>query len=83
MFYDIFINMFNKICSSCKIEKPIECFHKYKNSKDGHTHRCKNCVSRKKFSFYQIFFIVNFGGVCPFGHEHINISNFLKSILNF
>ena len=47
-FTNIFINMLNKICSTCKLEKPIECFHKYKKSKDGYTHRCKNCVSRKK-----------------------------------
>lgn len=40
--------MLSKICSSCKIEQSIECFHKYKNSKDGYTHRCKTCVSRKK-----------------------------------
>lgn len=37
-----------KICSTCKIEKPLSEFHLYKNSKDGHTHRCKECVSRKK-----------------------------------
>jgi hypothetical protein len=37
-----------KICSSCNIEKYLDNFHKYKQSKDGHTHRCKICVSRKK-----------------------------------
>jgi len=36
-----------KICSTCKIEKNINEFHSYINSKDGHTHRCKKCVSRK------------------------------------
>jgi hypothetical protein len=41
-------DMLSKICSSCKTEQSIEFFHKYKNSKDGHTHRCKTCVSRKK-----------------------------------
>lgn len=39
-----------KICSTCKLIKPIENFHKYKNSTDGHTHRCKECVSRKKIT---------------------------------
>jgi len=39
--------MDNKICTTCKIEKSLNEFHKYKNSKDGHTHRCKLCVSRK------------------------------------
>lgn len=37
-----------KICSACKTEKSLDDFHKYKQSKDGHTHRCKICVSRKK-----------------------------------
>lgn len=41
--------MYNsKICSTCKLLKPIENYHKYNNSPDGHTHRCKECVSRKK-----------------------------------
>jgi hypothetical protein len=37
-----------KKCTTCKLEQPINNFHKYKNSIDGHTHRCKKCVSRKK-----------------------------------
>lgn len=42
--------MYNKqkICSTCKKEIPLSSFHKYGNSPDGHTHRCKECVSRKK-----------------------------------
>jgi hypothetical protein len=40
--------MNNKKCTTCKIEQPITNFHKYKNSVDGHTHRCKKCVSRKQ-----------------------------------
>jgi len=48
MFYHIFICMICKHCSTCKLEKPINQFHKYNKSKDGHTHRCKICVSRKK-----------------------------------
>jgi hypothetical protein len=39
--------MNTKICTTCKCEKPFTEFHKYKNSKDGYTHRCKICVSRK------------------------------------
>ena len=48
MYYQLFIIMDNKICSSCKLPKSLNEFHKYKNSKDGYTHRCKECVSRKK-----------------------------------
>lgn len=40
--------MDNKVCTTCKIKKPLIDFHKYNKSKDGHTHRCKLCVSRKK-----------------------------------
>lgn len=40
--------MNTKICSTCKNSKPFNEFHKYKNSKDGYTHRCKICVSRKR-----------------------------------
>lgn len=39
-----------KICSTCKTEQPLKNFHKYYNSPDGHTHRCKLCVSRKKIT---------------------------------
>ena len=39
-----------KICSTCKLIKPLENVHKYKNSPDGYTHRCKECVSRKKIT---------------------------------
>jgi len=44
MFMDVEV----KICSTCKVELPYDQFHKYKGSKDGLTHRCKLCVSRKK-----------------------------------
>lgn len=37
-----------KKCSTCKIDQPLDQFHKYKGSKDRLTHRCKSCVSRKK-----------------------------------
>lgn len=32
-----------KICSKCKIEKPIEHFGLLSHSKDGHRHICKEC----------------------------------------
>lgn len=32
-----------KICSHCKIEKPLECFSKHKTTKDGWTYQCKEC----------------------------------------
>lgn len=34
-----------KLCSKCKIEKYISCFHKSKDSKDGLQHKCKICIS--------------------------------------
>ena len=39
--------MDTKICTTCKNNKPLCDFHKYGKSKDGYTHRCKVCVSRK------------------------------------
>lgn len=36
--------METKICSKCKIEKEITCFHKCSNSKDGHKSICKECI---------------------------------------
>lgn len=32
-----------KICTKCKIEKPLEEFHKDKNTKDGKSYKCKKC----------------------------------------
>ena len=41
-----------KICTNCKVPKPLNEFHKRKNSKDGHDHHCKECGNsrhRKKY----------------------------------
>ena len=32
-----------KICTRCKVEKPMESFYNYKASKDGRSYRCKDC----------------------------------------
>ena len=32
-----------KRCSSCKVEKPLDAFHKRKASRDGLAYRCKQC----------------------------------------
>lgn len=37
-------NLYMKLCSNCNTEKPLEEFHKNKSSKDGHSHRCKDCA---------------------------------------
>lgn len=36
--------MKTKICSKCKIEKPLSEFHKDKSRKDGHISICKMCI---------------------------------------
>jgi len=35
--------MKSKICTKCKIEKPISCFGKHKKAKDGYRWWCKDC----------------------------------------
>ena len=37
-----------KTCSKCKIEKPLEAFHKAKNSKDGCNTQCKECIKLRR-----------------------------------
>lgn len=32
-----------KVCTKCGRKKPLDEFHKDKNSKDGHSSRCKEC----------------------------------------
>jgi hypothetical protein len=34
-----------KVCSKCKVEKPLEEFHKHKATKDGRQSYCKKCSS--------------------------------------
>jgi|ERR1017187_318700 hypothetical protein len=40
-----------KVCSNCKIEKPLSDFYKYKKSRDGVRTSCKDCckAARKKY----------------------------------
>jgi len=41
-----------KTCTKCKIEKPINCFHKNKNEKDELKCWCKNCTKRYDNEYY-------------------------------
>ena len=36
-----------KICSTCKLEKPVELFNKDKYKPDGLTSSCKSCISNR------------------------------------
>lgn len=44
--------METKICTTCKLEKLIDEYHKDKKSKDGHHNSCKKCVSEKSKKHY-------------------------------
>jgi len=37
----------SKICSNCKLEKPLNEFSKEKSNKDGYTYNCKVCRNKK------------------------------------
>jgi hypothetical protein len=37
------------ICTKCKIEKPIDLFHKRSNSSFGHRSICKDCVAKEHY----------------------------------
>jgi len=39
--------MITKICSKCKLPKPLEEFSKRKNGKYGRDHHCKECASKR------------------------------------
>ena len=43
----------NKICSKCRLEKPIEDFRKSKSSKDNHMNFCKLCHSNNSKQQYE------------------------------
>lgn len=45
--------MKNKICTNCKISKPLNEFHKRKNSKDGYDHHCKICGNSRHRDKYK------------------------------
>ena len=34
----------NKICRICKLENPLDNFHKKKDTKDGYRSECKECI---------------------------------------
>ena len=35
--------MDTKVCSKCKVEKPLSEFHRSPSTQDGHTYCCKSC----------------------------------------
>lgn len=37
-----------KKCFKCEVEKPLSCFHKRKQSNDGHDWSCKDCANLYK-----------------------------------
>lgn len=37
------MDIYHKICTKCKLVKPLSEFHKHKASKDGHRCHCKDC----------------------------------------
>lgn len=37
-----------KICSACKIKKPLDQYHKNKHSPDGKRDRCPDCIQKKR-----------------------------------
>lgn len=41
-----------KICNDCKLEKSLENYSKYKNSKDGLCYICKECSNKKTRIWY-------------------------------
>lgn len=43
--------MTTKICCTCKKEKPVECFSKNKNAKDGLKEYCKECAAVKSAEY--------------------------------
>ena len=42
-----------KVCSKCKIEKPVDVFSKDKSRKDGLSHRCKECKKEYNKEYYK------------------------------
>lgn len=48
-----------KLCSKCKVEKPLDEFYKNKNTKDGVHHYCKSCLSIHRKNSYDYIKIKN------------------------
>lgn len=42
-----------KICTKCRLQKPLDQFHKFKHSKDGLKSRCKECNTRDAVEYAQ------------------------------
>jgi len=48
-----------KACTVCKEEKPLDCFHKRKAMKDGHTSACKDCDYERRQGKYRDVILKN------------------------
>jgi hypothetical protein len=46
--------MESKICSKCELDKSLSEFNKNKNTKDGHSSNCRECIKLAKQIYYQI-----------------------------
>lgn len=40
--------MDTKVCTKCKVEKPLSDFWRHHITKDGYAYRCKSCIEREK-----------------------------------
>ena len=49
-----------KVCTKCKIEKPLFLFGKRKDSKDGFRCDCKDC-QKKVVNFSNFNFLISYG----------------------
>lgn len=45
--------MGTKVCSACKLEKPLSAYSKNKTRKDGYQHQCKACHSSAQKAYYE------------------------------
>ena len=44
----------NKVCTKCKVEKSLDNFYKFKNSKDGFQSRCKVCNKKDTVDYKKV-----------------------------
>ena len=42
-----------KICTKCKVEKPVDCFFKRTSSKDGIQNHCKKCTKKRNNKYHE------------------------------
>lgn len=44
--------MESKVCTTCKVEKPLEYYHKEKAGKYGRSSKCKSCKNKSRKEWY-------------------------------